>query len=61
MREGVELQRRSRQGFTRLEIPQRQAMDSRLHTPIVLEARKAEIDRDCGRIVQLLRGATHAS
>jgi ankyrin repeat protein len=59
MLEGVDLQRRSRQGFTPLEIAQRQATDGRRHTPIVLEERKAEIERDCVRIVELLRGATH--
>jgi hypothetical protein len=59
MLEGVDLRRRSRQGFTPLEIAQRQATDGRRHTPIVLEERKAEIERDCARIVELLRGATH--
>ena len=59
--EGVDLQRRSRQGFTPLEIAERQAEDGRRHTPIVLEERKATIERDCARIVELLRGTMYVS
>lgn len=59
--EGVDLQRRSRQGFTPLEIAERQAKDGRRHTPIVLEERKAAIERDCARIVELLRETTHVA
>ena len=59
--EGVDLRRRSRQGFTPLEIAERQAADDPRHTSILLEERKREIKRDCARIVELLRGATHAS
>jgi ankyrin repeat protein len=59
--EAVDLERRSRQGFTPLEIAERQAADGRRHTPIVLEERKREIERDCAHIAALLRGAPHAS
>lgn len=59
--QGVDLERRSRQGFTPLEIGEHQARNGLRHTPIVLAARKARIERDCGRIVELLRGASHAS
>jgi ankyrin repeat protein len=55
--EGVDLRRRSRQGFTPLEIAERQAKDGRRHTPIVLDDRKAAIERDCARIVERLCGA----
>ena len=54
IRESVDVQRRSRQGFTPLEIAQRQARDGRGHTPIVLDDRKREIERDCGRMVERL-------
>jgi ankyrin repeat protein len=57
--EGVDLRHRSRQGFTPLELAERQAADDCLHTSILLEERKREIKRDCARIVALLRGATH--
>jgi ankyrin repeat protein len=59
--EGADLQRRSGQGFTPMKIAEHQARDGRRHTPIVLDERKGEIERDCGRIVELLRGAPHAS
>ncbi len=59
--EGVDLQRRSRQGFTPLEIAEHQAGNGRSHAPIVLEERKAQIERDCDRIVERLRGALHAT
>ena len=48
--EGVDVQLRSRQ-----------AKDGRRHTTIILEERKAAIDRDCTRIVELLRGTTHVA
>jgi len=60
MLEGADLQHRSRQGFTPLEIAGRQAENGRRHTPIVLEERKAAIERDCRRIVELLGGVLHA-
>jgi ankyrin repeat protein len=53
--EGVDLRRRSRQGFTPLEIAERQAADNPRHTSILLEERKREIKRDCARIVERLR------
>jgi ankyrin repeat protein len=53
----VDLRHRSRQGFTPLEIAERQAKDGRRHAPIVLDDRKAAIERDCGRIVERLHGA----
>jgi ankyrin repeat protein len=53
--EGVDLRRRSRQGFTPLEIAERQAADDPGHTSILLEERKREIKRDCVRIVERLR------
>jgi ankyrin repeat protein len=59
--EGLDLDRSSRQGFMPLEIAERQAADGRRHTPIVLDERKREIERDCARIAELLRGALHAS
>jgi ankyrin repeat protein len=59
--QAVDLERRSRQGFTPVEIAERQAADGRRHTPIVLDERKREIERDCAHIVDLLRGALHAS
>lgn len=59
--ESVDVQHRSRQGFTPLEIAERQAENGRRHTPIVLDQRKAAIERDCRRIVERLREAMHAS
>jgi ankyrin repeat protein len=59
--ESVDFDHRSRQGFTPLESAERQAANGRRHTPIVLDARKAAIERDCGRIVEGLREALHAS
>jgi ankyrin repeat protein len=59
--EGVDLRRRSPQGFTPLEIAERQAADDRSHTSILLAERKAEIVRNSSRIVELLREAIHAS
>ena len=59
--EDVDLRRRSRQGFTPLEIAERQAQDGRRHAPIVLDERKASIERDCGRIVERLRGILDVS
>ena len=53
--EGVDLRRRSRQGFTPLEIAERQAADNPGHTSILLEERRREIQRDCARIVERLR------
>ena len=58
--EGMDLERQSRQGFTPLEIAERQARDGRRHTPIVLEERKMELERDCSHIAKRLREALHA-
>src|SRR5580698_4658506 len=44
--EGVGLRRRSRQGFTPLEIAESQAKGDSSHTSILLEDRKAEIVRN---------------
>ena len=57
--EGVDLRRRSRQGLTPLEIAENQARDGRRHTPIVLEERKVEIEHECARIAERLRGLLH--
>ncbi len=53
--EGVDFQRRSRQGFTPVEIAERQAADNPGHTSILLEERKREVRRDCARIAERLR------
>jgi len=52
---GADIRLRSRHGFTPLEVAERQSRDARNHTPIVLPERKAEIERDCARIVERLR------
>jgi ankyrin repeat protein len=52
---GADYHKRSRDGFTPMEIAERQAADGRTHTPIVTDRRKAEIERDSGRIIQFLR------
>jgi hypothetical protein len=43
------------QGFTPLEIGERQAAENPGHTSILLEGRRREIQRDCARIVERLR------
>jgi ankyrin repeat protein len=53
--EGVDLRRRSRQGFTPIEIAERQAAENPGHYSILLEQRRREIKRDCARIVERLR------
>jgi ankyrin repeat protein len=60
VQEGVDLQSVSRQGFTPLEIAQRQAANGRRHTPIVLDERKTVIEEHCARIVQRLREVLNA-
>ncbi len=57
--EGADLRRRSRQGLTPIEIAENQARDGRRHTPIVLEERKVELEHECGRIAERLRGLVH--
>lgn len=57
----ADLRRHSRQGLTPLEIAERQARDGRRLTPIVLEERKTEIERDCAHIAERLRGALGVS
>ena len=51
MSQGANLTQASQQGLTPLDIAQNQARDGRSHTPIVIDERKAEIERDCDRIV----------
>ena len=58
MSQGAIITQASPQGLTPLEIAQNQAKDGRSHTPIVIDERKAEIERDCARIVASLREAT---
>ena len=58
MSQGAIITQASPQGLTPLEIAQNQAKDGRSHTPIVIDERKAEIERDCDRIVARLRKAT---
>ena len=60
MSQGANLTQASQQGLTPLDIAQNQARDGRSHTPIVIEERKAEIERDCDRIVARLRQAMSA-
>jgi ankyrin repeat protein len=54
------LTQKSPQGLTPLEIARNQAKDGRSHTPIVMDERKAEIERDCARIAVRLREASIA-
>jgi len=58
MSQGAIITQASPQGLTPLEIAQNQAKDGRSHTPIVINERKAEIERTCARIVERLREAT---
>jgi ankyrin repeat protein len=59
--QGASLTQKSPQGLTPLQIAQNQAKDGRSHTPIVMDERKAGIERDCARIVVRLREAMSAS
>jgi ankyrin repeat protein len=52
--QGASVTQKSSQGLTPLEIAQRQAKDGRSHTPIVMDERKAEIERDCAVIAARL-------
>jgi uncharacterized protein len=52
--QGANVTQKSPQGQTPLEIAQRQAKDGRSHTPIVMDERKAEIERDCSRVAARL-------
>lgn len=58
--QGIEIERRSRQGLTPLDIAENQARDARRHAPILLDRSKTEIERNCARIAARLRGALHA-
>lgn len=53
----ADLRLRSLQGFTPLEICERQSRNARLHTPIVTEARKVEIEAACARMAERLQQA----
>jgi len=54
--QGADIRKRSRQGQTPLDIAEHQSKNGRSHTPIVLEERKAELERECARIAARLRG-----
>jgi ankyrin repeat protein len=55
--QGANITQISPQGLTPLQIAQNQAKDGRSHAPIVMDERKAEIERDCARIASRLRDA----
>jgi hypothetical protein len=54
---GANIRLRSSHGFTPLEVAERQARDARTHTPMVLPARKAEIEKASIRLAERLRAA----
>jgi len=53
--QGADIRKRSRQGQTPLDIAEHQSKNGRSHTPIVLEDRKVELERECARIAARLR------
>jgi ankyrin repeat protein len=52
---GADPHRRSLDGMTALELALAQAENGRSRTPIVIDARKREIERECAEIVTILR------
>lgn len=46
---------------SRHEIAQRPAGNGRRRAPMILGQRRAELERNCGRIVELPRGVSHVS